>query len=85
MKCITGIAINSMEIELITMVFLWILLGILAIALIFLRDDWELFINDIGESFNDAFIYGILHIVVFIFYAPLTIPFSIKYFIDKWK
>jgi hypothetical protein len=60
-------------------------LSIFAVSLILLRDDADLLYNDIKESFKDGLFYGCCFILAFVFYSPMTLPYSINYFIQKWK
>lgn len=66
-------------------VYCWIILSIWAISLILIRDDGDYILTDIELSFKEGFVYGLAHIIILLLYAPLTLPYSIKYFIDKWK
>jgi hypothetical protein len=74
-----------MEYHFFTLLFWWIVLSCFAIVLILLRDDAHLLHKDLKHSFNDGLFYGLIFIVAYIFYAPLTLPYSIVYFIEKWK
>lgn len=74
-----------MEIHFLTLLFWWLVLSLFAIALILLRDDANLLYKDLKDSFNDGLFYGLSFIVAYIFYSPLTLPYSINYFLEKWK
>lgn len=66
-------------------VYCWVILSIWAIALILIRDDGDYIFTDIELSFKEGFAFGLAHIIILLLYAPMTLPYSIKYFIDKWK
>ena len=74
-----------MEMHFMTLLFWWLVLSLFAIALILLRDDSNMFYKDLKESFSDGFFYGLSFIMAYIFYAPCTLPYSINYFLEKWK
>jgi len=74
-----------MEIQFFTLVFWWMILGLLSVGLIMLRDDAYFLFKDVKDSFHDGIFYGISFIIAYIFYSPLTLPYSINYFIKKWK
>jgi hypothetical protein len=73
------------EIEFMTLVFWWIVLSLFSIGLILLRDDAHIFYNDIKCSVRDGFFQALTFVVAYIFYAPMTLPYSITYFLEKWK
>jgi hypothetical protein len=74
-----------MELHFLTLVFWWIVISLFSIALILLRDDADLFYKDIKTSFNDGLFYALTFVIAYIFYAPMTLPYSINYFLEKWK
>lgn len=74
-----------MEIHFLTLLFWWLILSLFAIALILLRDDANLLFKDLKDSFNDGIFYGLSFVLAYIFYSPLTLPYSINYFLEKWK
>jgi len=74
-----------MELHFLSLLFWWVILSLFSIALIMLRDDSNLLYKDLRDSFNDGLFYGISFVVAYIFYSPLTLPYSINYFLEKWK
>jgi hypothetical protein len=74
-----------MELDFLTILFWWIILSLLSIALILLRDDADLFYKDITSSLKDGYFYLLSFVIAYIFYAPMTLPYSINYFLEKWK
>ena len=74
-----------MEIHFLTVAFGWCMLSVFSIALILLRNDAEVLIEETKQSFSSGIVYGLLFIVAFIFYAPMTLPYSINYFWERWK
>jgi hypothetical protein len=74
-----------MKTYILTLLFWWTILSIISIALIINRDDGHLLIKDIKQSFADGLLYGLVFIVALLFYAPLTLPYSINHYIEKWK
>lgn len=74
-----------MELHFLTLLYGWLILSMFAIALILLRDDAQFFYKDLRDSFKDGLFYGLSFIVAFIFYSPMTLPYSINYFFKKWK
>ena len=74
-----------MEIHFLTMFFWWVIISLFSIVLIILRDDADLFFKDIRSSFRDGLFYGFSFIIAYLFYAPMTLPYSINYFLEKWK
>lgn len=74
-----------MEIHFLTLLFWWLILSLFAIALILFRDDSNLLFKDLKDSFNDGIFYGLSFVLAYIFYSPLTLPYSINYFLEKWK
>lgn len=74
---ISGIA----EIKFIASIwFLWWL----GLALILLRDDSDIFVNDLLRYLKYGGWLSFLSFIVIIFIIPISIPFSIAYFIKKW-
>lgn len=74
-----------MELHFLTLLNGWLILSIIAIALILLRDDAQFLYKDLKDSFKDGLFYGLSFILAFIFYSPITLPYSINYFYKKWK
>jgi len=72
-------------INLFQFLFWYVFISLFSFVLIMFRDDAPLLFKDIRHSFDDGFFYGISFILAYIFYAPLTLPYSINYFLEKWK
>lgn len=85
MKCIMEIATSSMGSSVLSFLFWYFILSVFAVALILLRDDAEFLYKDLKDSFKDGLFYGFCFILAFLFYSPMTLPYSINYFIKKWK
>jgi len=64
--------------------YVWLLLAIIAVILIYFRKDKKQIFLDIQLILikNNIF-YGIFSIILLFFVFPLTIPYSISYFINK--
>jgi hypothetical protein len=69
---------------LLTIIWLWIALCVLAIGLITLRRDRLHVMNDIDSYFhNKKFIFKALSFLMLISILPLSIPYSIAHLIRK--
>jgi presenilin-like A22 family membrane protease len=66
--------------------YVWLLLGIVAIILIYFRKDKKQLFEEIQNMLSsNGLLYGIF--ILFILYCvfPITIPYSISYFFFKKK
>jgi hypothetical protein len=74
-----------METYMLTLIYWWILVSTFAVILIMLRDDAAFFFKDLKDSFKDGLFYGIVFFLAYFFYSPITLPYSINYFLEKCK
>ena len=65
-------------------IFWYVLTSLFSFVLIMFREDAPFLYKDIKDSFDDGFFYGVSFIMAYIFYAPMTLPYSINYFFKKW-
>jgi hypothetical protein len=62
----------------------YIFLSIVALVLIFLRDDREIILTDLKKGFERNFFIAIIHGFFMTCILPLSIPFSLGRIISKW-
>ena len=66
--------------------YIWLLLGIIAIILIYYRKDKRQIFDDIQNMLSShGLAYGIFTLLVLYIIFPFTIPYSISYFFFKKK
>ena len=64
--------------------YVWLLLAIIAIILIYLRKDKKQIFDDIQIMLaKHNIIYGLLTMFILYLVFPITIPYSISYFLGK--
>jgi hypothetical protein len=66
--------------------YVWLLLGIIAIILIYLRKDKKQIFDDIQIMLaKHNILYGFFTMMVLYIVFPITLPYSISYFLCKKK
>lgn len=73
-----------MEWSLTGFIYWWLVMSIVAMLLIFLRDDRDMIKSDLQRGFLKNFSMAIVHATLMCALLPLSIPFSLGRIISKW-